>query len=91
MKTTLLELTQDIEIVVDGKTTIEEVTAGQVVRAAPNKVLVDGQYVPNPGTVDEYIRLHLVERGSWKWDAPVADWNESVSTEPSKEPRWLQK
>ncbi len=72
---------KEVEKMVDGKKmrVIEEVKetrneeCWQVVRATPNS---GGQ---------EYIRLQNVDGRSFKWNAQVADYNDSVALD---DPRW---
>lgn len=67
------EVLQDItdEYEINGETVT--VPVGRVVKAAPNS--------GGP----EYIRLSIGD-ASWIWNAPVADWNETVT---EADPRWV--
>lgn len=72
-------ITEDLEITIDGETETVTVEVGHVVRATPKS------------GGEEYIRLQKYDPGqSWKWDAPVTDWNDAVGTDPATESRWVQ-
>lgn len=65
-------------ITVGGLDITEDVEVGSVVRAVPGPVV--------PGA--EYIVLNVPE-GSFKWNAPLADYSTAVDDEPANEPRWV--
>lgn len=50
---------------------------GEVIKAAPNT---------EPDNI--YIRLQFVSGQSYKWQDEVDNYNDSISVDPTQEPRW---
>lgn len=79
-KEILLETTETMEI--DGVTVLnpdgtdKEFYSSHVVKATPK---FGGS---------EYIRMHLADGSTYLWNAPTADWNNTISDDPLAELRW---
>ena len=67
---------QEVRITLNAKVTSETVEVGYVTRATPNS---GGK---------EYVRLCIGD-DSWRWNAPVRDWNDKVSADVEVEKRWV--
>jgi len=68
MKSTVKILNREVELIIDGLAFSESGIVGQVVRATHTA-----------GNSPEYIRLQYNDGRSWKWDAPLDDWSDSVA------------
>ena len=83
-KETYIEIAQDLEL---NGTTVE-VTTHSIVIATPNKVLVDGSWVPNTEGLGKYARLHDLETQTnyiWDGDVNLVDENTTID-----DPNWKE-
>jgi len=62
------------------------------IEKAPEDPVFDQVIEATPKTGGEtYIRLQKgVERANYKWNAPVKDYKNSISLDPSEEERWIK-
>ena len=87
MREKLRDVMREIEIEIDGQIVSSEEKVGEIIKASPNKILVNNEWIINTEKVGEYIRLNL-ENEYYLWNDDIINFNETVSDDPISENRW---